>query len=74
MVAIWANKISSITREHIEKYNGQVKIVNLSTIFQVGNGIARIYVVDEVMAGEIVEFEEDVNNWEKPRLAHKKWK
>ncbi|MBA0637227.1 hypothetical protein Godav_024649 [Gossypium davidsonii] len=52
-----ANEISNIIREHIEKYNREVKIVNTGTVLQVGNGIARIHGLDEVMAGELVKFE-----------------
>ncbi|XP_050267424.1 ATP synthase subunit alpha, chloroplastic-like [Quercus robur] len=58
MVTIRADEISNIIREHIEQYNREVKVVNTSTVLQVGNGIARIYGLDEVMSGELVEFEE----------------
>nr|YP_009769823.1 ATP synthase CF1 alpha subunit [Labichea lanceolata]QIT00525.1 ATP synthase CF1 alpha subunit [Labichea lanceolata] len=58
MVTIRADEISKIIRERIEQYNTEVKIVNTGTVLQVGDGIARIYGLDEVMAGELVEFEE----------------
>ncbi|KAH6799628.1 hypothetical protein C2S51_036112 [Perilla frutescens var. frutescens] len=58
MVTIRADKISNIIREHIEQYNREVKIVNTGTVLQVGDGIAHIHGLDEVMAGELVEFEE----------------
>jgi F-type H+-transporting ATPase subunit alpha len=58
MVTIRADEISNIIRERIEQYNREVKIVNTGTVLQVGDGIARIYGLDEVMAGELVEFEE----------------
>ncbi|PHT94398.1 ATP synthase subunit alpha, chloroplastic [Capsicum annuum] len=58
MVTIRANEISNIIRERIEQYNREVKIVNTGTVLQVGDGIARIHGLDEVMAGELVEFEE----------------
>ena len=53
-----ADKISNIIRERIEQYNREVKIVNTGTILQVGDDIARIHGLDEVMAGELVEFKE----------------
>ncbi|KAK8587454.1 hypothetical protein V6N12_021947 [Hibiscus sabdariffa] len=53
-----ANEISNIIRERIEQYNRKVKIVNTGTVLQVGDGIARIHGLDEVMTGELVEFEE----------------
>ncbi|TXG70051.1 hypothetical protein EZV62_004986 [Acer yangbiense] len=58
MVTIRADEISNIIRERIEQYNRAVKIVNIDTVLQVGDGITRIYGLDEVMAGELVEFEE----------------
>jgi F-type H+-transporting ATPase subunit alpha len=58
MVTIRADEISNIIRERIEQYNREVKIVNTGTVLQVGDDIARIYGLDEVMAGELVEFEE----------------
>ena len=58
MVTLRADEISKIIRERIEQYNTEVKIVNTGTVLQVGDGIARIYGLDEVMAGELVEFEE----------------
>ncbi|KAF1876738.1 hypothetical protein Lal_00031554 [Lupinus albus] len=58
MVSIRLDEISKIIRERIEQYNTEAKIVNIGTVLQVGNGIARIYGLDEVMAGELVEFEE----------------
>nr|CZT54083.1 ATP synthase CF1 alpha subunit [Botryococcus braunii Showa] len=58
MVKIRPDEISSIIREQIEKYNQEVKIVNVGTVFQVGDGIARIYGLEKVMAGELLEFED----------------
>ncbi|KAL6491604.1 hypothetical protein OROGR_034261 [Orobanche gracilis] len=59
MVTIRADEISNIIRKRIEQYNREVKIVNIGTVLQVGDGIARIHGLDEVMAGELVEFEEE---------------
>uniref|UniRef100_A0A803N748 ATP synthase subunit alpha, mitochondrial n=1 Tax=Chenopodium quinoa TaxID=63459 RepID=A0A803N748_CHEQI len=42
----------------IRGYNREVKVVNTGTVLQVGDGIARIHGLDEVMAGELVELEE----------------
>ncbi|XP_057529805.1 ATP synthase subunit alpha, chloroplastic-like [Amaranthus tricolor] len=58
MVTIRADEISNIIRERIEQYNREVKVVNTGTVLQVGDGIARIHGLDEVMAGELVEFQE----------------
>ncbi|KAG6491449.1 hypothetical protein ZIOFF_052800 [Zingiber officinale] len=58
MVTLRADEISNIIRERIEQYTREVKIVNTGTVLQVGDGIAHIHGLDEVMAGELVEFEE----------------
>jgi F-type H+-transporting ATPase subunit alpha len=43
-------------RKQIEQYNNEVKVVNIGTVLQVGDGIARIHGLDKVMSGELVEF------------------
>jgi len=58
MVKIRPDEISSIIRRQIEQYNRDVKVVNVGTVFQVGDGIARIYGLEKVMAGELLEFED----------------
>jgi len=58
MINIRPDEISSIIRKQIEQYNQEVKVVNIGTVLQVGDGIARIYGLDKVMAGELVEFED----------------
>ncbi|KAI3854690.1 hypothetical protein MKW92_042593 [Papaver armeniacum] len=57
MATIRADEISTIIRERIEQYNKEVKVVNTGTVLQVGDGIARIHGLDEVMTRELVEFE-----------------
>ena len=56
MVKIRPDEISSIIRQQIEQYNQEVKVGNVGTVFQVGDGIARIYGLEKVMAGELLEF------------------
>ncbi|NBD17774.1 MAG: F0F1 ATP synthase subunit alpha, partial [Cyanobacteria bacterium] len=58
MVSIKPDEISSIIRQQIESYDQSVQVSNVGTVLQVGDGIARIYGLDKVMAGELVEFEE----------------
>nr|YP_009441183.1 ATPase alpha subunit [Adenophora stricta]ARO35161.1 ATPase alpha subunit [Adenophora stricta] len=58
MVNVRADEISTIIRERIKQYNREVKIENTGSVLQVGDGIARIHGLDEIMAGELVEFEE----------------
>nr|YP_009106837.1 CF1 alpha subunit of ATP synthase [Marvania geminata]AIT95639.1 CF1 alpha subunit of ATP synthase [Marvania geminata] len=58
MVKIRPDEISSIIKQQIEQYQQEVKAVNIGTVFQVGDGIARIYGLDKVMAGELLEFQD----------------
>ena len=58
MIKIRPDEISSIIRQQIESYNQEVKVVNVGTVLQVGDGIARIYGLEKVMAGELLEFED----------------
>ena len=58
MVKIRPDEISSIIRQQIEQYQQEVQVVNVGTVFQVGDGIARIYGLEKVMAGELLEFED----------------
>ena len=58
MVNIRPDEISSIIRQQIEQYNQETKVVNVGTVLQVGDGIARVYGLDQVMAGELLEFED----------------
>lgn len=56
MVTIRPDEISNMIRKQIEQYNNEVKVVNIGTVLQVGDGIARIHGLDKIMAGELVEF------------------
>jgi len=58
MVNIRPDEISSIIREQIEKYDQDVKVDNIGTVLQVGDGIARVYGLDQAMSGELLEFED----------------
>lgn len=58
MVSIRPDEISSIIRQQIEQYNQDVKVSNVGTVLQVGDGIARIYGLENVMASELLEFED----------------
>nr|YP_009500290.1 ATP synthase CF1 alpha subunit [Gracilariopsis heteroclada]AXE43452.1 ATP synthase CF1 alpha subunit [Gracilariopsis heteroclada] len=58
MVNIRPDEISNIIRQQIDKYEQEVQIANVGTVLQVGDGIARVYGLDEVMAGELLEFED----------------
>nr|QCI07008.1 ATP synthase CF1 subunit alpha [Haraldiophyllum bonnemaisonii] len=58
MVNIRPDEISNIIRQQIDKYNETVQVANIGTVLQVSDGIARIYGLDEVMAGELLQFDD----------------
>ncbi|MBW4648251.1 MAG: F0F1 ATP synthase subunit alpha [Kastovskya adunca ATA6-11-RM4] len=58
MISIRPDEISSIIRQQIEQYDQDVKVSNVGTVLQVGDGTARIYGLEKCMAGELVEFED----------------
>jgi F-type H+/Na+-transporting ATPase subunit alpha len=55
-ISIRPDEVSSIIRQQIEQYDQEVKASNVGTVLQVGDGIARIYGLEQVMAGELLEF------------------
>jgi F-type H+-transporting ATPase subunit alpha len=58
MINIRPDEISNIIRQQIESYDQEVQIDNVGTVLQVGDGIARVYGLEQVMAGELLEFED----------------
>jgi len=58
MVNIRPDEISNIIRQQIESYDQSVTVDNIGTVLQVGDGIARVYGLDKVMSGELLEFED----------------
>ena len=57
-ISIRPDEISSIIRQQIEGYDQEVKTANVGTVLQVGDGIARVYGLESVMSGELIEFED----------------
>ena len=53
---IKADEITKIIREQIEEYQGGVEISEIGSVISVGDGIARVYGLEKVMAGELLEF------------------
>jgi len=58
MVSIRPDEISSILKQQIADYDKSVSVSNVGTVLQIGDGIARVYGLEKVMAGELVEFED----------------
>ena len=51
-----SSEISAILKEQIEKFDLNVKTEEIGRVLSVGDGIARVYGLEEVSAGEMVEF------------------
>ncbi len=57
---IRADEISRVLREQIGQYNKKVEIAETGTVLSVGDGVARVYGLEHAMAGELVEFPNNV--------------
>jgi len=51
-------ELSNLIKDLIDQYTPEVKMVDFGIVFQVGDGIARIYGLERVMSGELLEFED----------------
>jgi hypothetical protein len=60
MAQIRADEISRVLREEIENYEGAIDVSETGSVISVGDGIARIYGLEKVMSGELIEFPHDV--------------
>ncbi|QIB27653.1 F0F1 ATP synthase subunit alpha [Caloranaerobacter azorensis] len=49
-------EISSIIKQQIKRYENKLDVVDVGTVIQVGDGIARIHGLEKCMAGELLEF------------------
>ncbi|MCU1286337.1 MAG: synthase subcomplex alpha subunit [Acidobacteriales bacterium] len=56
MAQIKADEITKLIREQIEGYESKITVDEVGTVISLGDGIARIYGLDKVMAGELLDF------------------
>ena len=56
-----ADEIASVIQKEIEQFEDRVDVREVGTVLEVGDGIARVYGLSDVMAGEMVEFPGGVN-------------
>ncbi len=57
---IRASEISRIIKTQIKDFEKKIDVAEVGTVLSVGDGVARIYGLDQVMAGELVEFSNGV--------------
>ena len=53
---IRADEISRVLKEQINQYNKKIEVSETGSVLSVGDGVARVYGLENVMAGELVEF------------------
>ncbi len=51
-------EISSVIKEQIKGYSAKLDVSEVGTVIQVGDGIARVYGLDNAMSGELLQFED----------------
>ncbi|MEY4886462.1 MAG: hypothetical protein RL151_1771 [Bacteroidota bacterium] len=61
MIDIKPDEISAILRQQLNNFNTSAELEEVGSVLQVGDGIARIYGLNNVKSGELVEFENGVN-------------
>jgi F-type H+-transporting ATPase subunit alpha len=61
MAQIRADEITRVLREEIENYERAINVAETGFVISVGDGIARVYGLETVMAGELVEFPKGVS-------------
>jgi F-type H+/Na+-transporting ATPase subunit alpha len=60
MAQIKADEITQLIRQQIENYETKVAVDEVGTVVTLGDGIARVYGLDKVMAGELLSFPHQV--------------
>ncbi|HNV23719.1 MAG TPA: F0F1 ATP synthase subunit alpha, partial [Candidatus Omnitrophota bacterium] len=53
-------EITSIIKKELSKYTARLTVESVGTVIQVGDAIARIHGLDDVMVGELIEFSENI--------------
>ncbi|MGL4605997.1 MAG: F0F1 ATP synthase subunit alpha [Eubacteriaceae bacterium] len=53
-------EISQIIKREIERYEDKLEVVDVGTVIQVGDGVARVHGLENAMAGELLAFPNDV--------------
>ncbi|HWO78103.1 MAG TPA: F0F1 ATP synthase subunit alpha [Bacillus sp. (in: firmicutes)] len=59
-MSIKAEEISALIKKQIENYQSELKVTEVGTVIRVGDGIALAHGLDNVMAGELLEFSNGV--------------
>lgn len=57
MAEVRPDEVSAILREQLSNFKSEADLQEVGTVLQVGDGVARIYGLSQVQAGELIEFE-----------------
>ena len=58
--AVRPDEVSAILKKELAGFEQKADVYDAGTVLQVGDGIARVYGLEKVMAGELVEFPHEV--------------
>jgi len=56
MIQVRPDEVSEILRQELSEYKSEAELQEVGTVLQVGDGISRIYGLNSVQAGELIEF------------------
>lgn len=60
MIPLRSEEVTAIIKRELEKYSTSMSMESVGTVIQVGDAIARVYGLDDVMMGELVEFSKGI--------------
>ncbi|MFD0957857.1 F0F1 ATP synthase subunit alpha [Paenibacillus chungangensis] len=55
-MSIRPDEISTLIKQQIEQYKSEIQVVDVGTVINVGDGIARVHGIENAMQGELLEF------------------
>lgn len=66
------DEVTSVLKKEIQNFNKNLNVDEVGTVLEVGDGIARIYGLSNVMAGELIDFPKwnqrsVLSTWKKPQ-------
>ncbi|MEI8133898.1 MAG: HAS-barrel domain-containing protein, partial [bacterium] len=56
MSVVRPDEVSAILRQQLTGFENAIDVYDVGTVLQVGDGVARVYGLSKVMAGELIEF------------------
>jgi F-type H+/Na+-transporting ATPase subunit alpha len=66
MSQVRPDEVSAILRKQLSGFDNEAEVYDVGTVLEVGDGIARIYGLSKVQAGELVELPDSLNEDGKP--------